>query len=82
MEGSIGIGSTVVLFDQGVVAGVVERDIKVDVPEVPESPMPPTSVDDRDDILGLVFYITTPKYSITSLATSERLCDFETSLPL
>ena len=62
MEGSMGIGSTVVLFDQGVVAGVVARDIKVDVPEVPESPMP-TSVDDRDDILGLIFYITTPKYS-------------------
>ena len=71
------------LFDQGVVTGVVEvRNIKVDVSEVPESPMPPTSVDDRDDILGLVFYITTPKYGITSLATSERLCDFETSLAL
>ena len=80
MEGSMGIGSTVVLFDQGVVAGVVERDIKADVPE---SPMP-TSVDDRDDILGLIFYITTPKYSITSLATLvlRRLCDFETSLAL
>ena len=58
MEGSMGIGSTVVLFDQGVVAGVVERDIKADVPEVPESPMP-SSVDDRDDILGLIFYHNT-----------------------
>ena len=56
---------------------MVESDIKVDVPEVPESPMPPTSVDDRDDILGLIFYITTPKYSITSLATSAvRFRDF------
>ena len=56
-----------------VVTGVVERDTKVDVPEVPGSPVPPTSVDDRDDILGLVFYITTPKYSITSLGKAVRL---------
>ena len=53
MEGSMGMGSTVVLFDHGVVAGVVDRDIKVEVPEVPESPMP-ISVDDREDIFGLI----------------------------